>query len=427
MLEFTSHLRVIFQKRIDQGKMPQTRLLSSPPHVLPLFICLFLILITLAAFWQVRNNEFINLDDDLYVRDNPHVQDGLTLKGVLWAFTKVHAGHWHPLTWLSHMLDVDLWGLNPGGHHVINLFFHVGNTVLLFLLLLRMTGAPWQSGFVSALFALHPLHVESVAWVAERKDVLSVFFWMLSMWAYVRYVQRPGLNRYLWVGLCFVLALMSKPMAVTLPFVLLLLDYWPLGRYQPERVHNGLGPSQPESREAGCTGNLFFRPVLEKVPLFFLTGVLCLFTLSSHWSGGAVASFDKLPLEIRIGNALVSYITYISKMIWPDRLAVLYPHPIFLPIWKVVTATLLLMIITVPVILARRKHPYAVVGWLWYLGTLVPVIGLVQAGPQAMADRFAYVPLIGLFIMLAYGAPNILAGWRYKNVGKTALPSLATR
>jgi tetratricopeptide (TPR) repeat protein len=404
MLKIRSQLKVTFQKRIDLGRLPQTKLLLSPAHVWPLFICLFLIFITFAAFWQVRNSEFINLDDDLYVTDNPHVQEGLTSKGALWAFTKIYAGHWHPMTWLSHMLDVNLWGLNPGGYHMINLLFHVGNTVFLFLLLLRMTGAPWRSGLVGALFALHPLHVESVAWVAERKDVLSAFFWILAMWAYVRYVERPGLNRYLLVALCFVLALMSKPMAVTLPFVLLLLDYWPLGRLKSEKLMNC------------CQRKALLRLILEKAPFFLLAAGFCLFTIFSHLSGGAVASFDKLPLEIRIGNALVSYITYISKMIWPVRLAVLYPHPINLQIWKVVAATLLLMIITLLVILVRRKHPYAVVGWLWYLGTLVPVIGLVQAGPQAMADRFTYMPLTGLFIMVAYGAPDILAGWRHKRV-----------
>lgn len=412
MSEFITHQKDTNQKLIDQDNLPQTKVLFIRPHVLQLFICLFLILTTLTAFWQVRNNEFINLDDDLYVTDNPNVQKGLTLKGVLWAFTSIHAGHWHPMTWLSHMLDYDLYGLNPGGHHMTNLLFHIANTIVLFLLLQRMTGVPWRSGFVAALFALHPLHVESVAWVAERKDVLSTFFWMLAMWTYVGYVERPKLERYLLVVLCFVLALMSKPMAVTLPFVLLVLDYWPLGRLQFENMDNTLSPSINTAHHKVP----FFRLVLEKVPLFFLTAVSSLFTVLAHWGGGAVASLDKLPIEIRIGNALVSYVRYMAKMIWPDRLAVLYPHPIILPLWEVAGATLLLLMISVLVILAGRKRPYYIVGWLWYLGTLVPVIGLVQAGIQAMADRFTYIPLIGWFIMVIYGVPDILTGRRYRKV-----------
>ena len=416
MFKFRSPQEATFQKRIDRGTLPQIKVLLSYTHVLPLFICLFLILITFMAFWQVRNNEFINLDDDVYVTDNSQVQGGLTLKGVFWAFTKIHAGYWHPMTWLSHMLDLDLWGLNPGGHHMTNLFFHVANAVFLFLLLLRMTGAPWQSGFVGALFALHPLHVESVAWVAERKDVLCAFFWLLTMWVYVRYVERPAFNRYLLIVLCFVLALMSKPMAVTLPFVMLLLDYWPLHRGKSEKIDNTFETPVSESMDAGHPGVPFLRLVLEKFPLFFLTAVSSLLTILAQWKGGAITLLDKLPLETRIANALVSYVKYIGKMIWPDRLAILYPHPIILPIWEVATATFLLIIITVLAILARRKHPYYLVGWLWYLGTFVPVIGLVQAGPQAMADRFTYIPLIGLFMIIAFGIPDILAGWRYKRV-----------
>ena len=414
MSEFITDQKDTNQKPIDQANLPQTKVLFIRPHVLQFFIFLFLILATLTAFWQVRNNEFINLDDDLYVTDNPHIQQGLTLRGVLWAFATVHFGHWHPMSWLSHMLDVDLYGLNPGGHHMTNLLFHVANTLMLFLLLQRMTGAPWRSGFVAALFALHPLHVESVAWVAERKDVLSTFFCMLTMWTYVRYVEKPRSNRFLLVVLCFLTALMSKPMAVTLPFVLLLLDYWPLGRLRLGKMDDG--PNSPISESMNTTPSrvLFFRLFWEKVPLFFLTTVLSLFTILAHWRSGAISSLGKLPLEIRIGNALVSYAKYIAKMIWPDHLAVLYPHPIILPLWEVAGSTLLLVIITVLVFLARRRYPYLIMGWLWYLGTLVPVIGIVQAGTQAMANRFTYIPIIGLFIMVAYGVPDILKGWCYR-------------
>jgi tetratricopeptide (TPR) repeat protein len=372
---------------------------------LKLLICLFLILITFAAFWQVRHNEFISLDDNLYVTENLHVQRGLTVKGLAWALTRSYAGHWHPITWLSHMLDYNLYGLNPGGHHMTNVFFHVANTLLLFLLLEKMTGALWRSGFVAALFAVHPLHVESVAWVAERKDVVFTLFWILTLWAYSFFVKKPKLGRYLMVLLCFILSLMSKPMAVTLPFVLLLMDFWPLGRFKLEK-----------SIDAAQQGIPLSRLILEKIPLFLLTAGFSVFTLLSHWKGGALTSFVKIPLGMRIGNALVSSIDYITKMIWPAHLAVLYPHPMSLPIWETVGAALLLIILTALMFIAGRRWPYLIVGWLWYLGTLVPVMGLVQAGPQAMADRFTYIPLIGLFIVVAYGVPDLLTRWRYRNI-----------
>lgn len=398
MLKFRAGQKTFTEKPTQQGNLFHIKTLK-------LLICLFLVLVTLVAFWQVKNNGFINLDDDLYVTDNPHVKKGLTLRGILWAFTTMHSGYWHPMTWLSHLFVYDLFGLNPVGHHIANLLLHVANTLLLFLLFQRMTAAPWRSGFVAALFALHPLHVESVAWVAERKDVLCAFFWMLTMWAYVSYVEKPKFHRYLLVGLCFILALMSKPMAVTLPFVLLLLDYWPLGRLQFDKSKND------DRRRTSI-----LRLISEKVPLFFITAILSWLTILATLKGGAVATIGKLPLEIRIGNALISYIMYISKMLWPQGLAVLYPHPIILPLWEVTGASLLLMVITVLVIRAGRKRSYYIVGWFWYLGTLVPVIGLIQVGVQAMADRFTYLPLIGLFMMIAYGVPDILAQWRYRRV-----------
>ncbi len=392
------------------------------PPVLKLLICFFLCLITLAAFWQVRHNDFINLDDNLYVTDNPHVQEGLTFKGILWAFTSPYAGHWHPMTWLSHMIDYDLYGLKPGGHHTTNLLFHIANTLLLFLLLLRMTGAAWKSGFVAALFALHPLHVESVAWVSERKDVLSTFFLMLTIGSYTFYVEKPRLNRYLLVALCFILSLMSKPMAVTLPLVLIVLDYWPLNRFRFPGTDGSLNSYVPAPSNRASVWGVSFRLIWEKTPLFFVTGILSFFTLLLHSTSGAISSFDKLPLSVRIENALVSYVDYIAKMIWPDPLAVLYPHPIVLPFLKVAGAALFLVMMSVLVCFARRKYPYLIVGWLWYLVTLIPVIGLVQAGVQGMADRFTYVPLIGLFIMGVYGISDVLKGRR---LGKLALAILS--
>ena len=387
--------QIIAQKTKDRGSPPPVKVLALPGHLLKLFIILFLIGATLAVFWPLKNHEFINLDDDEYVTENPHVQAGLTLKGLSWAFTTTQASNWHPLTWLSHMLDCQLYGLKPAGHHLTSLLFHIANTLLLFLVLRRMTGAIWGSSFVAALFALHPLHVESVAWVAERKDVLSTFFWMLTMWTYIRYAERPRLNRYLLVLLSFALGLMSKPMLVTLPLVLLLLDYWPLRRFKS--IHP-------------------FRLVLEKAPFFALSAVSSFLTFFAQRSGGTVGSLEAFPLETRMANALVSYVSYIGKMIWPHHLAVLYPYPDILPIWQVAEAGLLLVGLSALVILAARRRPYLVVGWLWYFGTLVPVIGLVQVGLQAMADRYTYVPLIGLFIMMAMGVPDNLAGWRHRRI-----------
>ncbi len=366
---------------------------------LKLVICLLLIVATIAVFWQVYNHDFVNYDDNLYVTENRHVQAGLTWEGIIWAFTTTHASNWHPLTWLSHMLDCQLFGLNAGGHHLTNLLFHIANTLLLFLVFNRMTGAIWRSAFVAALFALHPLHVESVAWVAERKDVLSTFFWMLTMWAYARYAERPGIKIYLLVFLFFALGLMAKPMLVTLPFVLLLMDYWPLGRLQ-------LGQSIKEST-LKIQALPILRLVWEKVPLFVLTAVSSVVTYCAQQAGGSVESL--LPFQMRVGNALAAYINYIGKTIWPLHLAVFYPHVRVVPIWL---AGLLLMCISFFVIRVGRRSPYLSVGWLWYLGTLVPVIGLVQVGGQAMADRYTYVPIIGLFTIIVWGVAELVAKWR---------------
>ena len=373
----------------------------KPSRLLPLIICLFLILMTLAAYWNVQHNDFINLDDNLYITDNPYIKKGWTTDNFLWAFTKVHAGHWHPMTWLSHMLDVELFGLHPGRHHFVSLIFHIINSLLLFILFQKMTGEVWKSALIAGLFALHPLRVESIAWAAERKDVLSAFFFFLTIYTYLHYFEKIQFRRYLLTLLSFAMALMSKPMAVTLPFVLLLLDYWPLGRFQSgdqERRHP------------------MIQLTLEKIPLFLFTFVMSIFTFMSHLQSGAVTPFDKLPLSIRIGNALIYYLRYIWKMLCPNALAVFYPHPIHLPLWEVIGAILLIIIITIVVIAVRREHPYLAVGWFWYLGTLIPVIGLTQAGTQAMADRFTYIPMVGLSLMISFGIPNIFMRWRFTRI-----------
>jgi tetratricopeptide (TPR) repeat protein len=375
-------------------------------------VSLSLILLTLIVYWPVQHYEFVDFDDDVYVFDNPQVKNGLTLQGLLWDVTATHAANWHPLTWLSHKLDYTVYGLNPGGHHLTNVLFHIANTVLLFLVFKRMSGALWASASIAALFALHPLHVESVAWVAERKDVLSAFFWMLTMWFYVYYTERPGLSRYLLVLLSLALGLLSKPMAVTLPFVLLLLDYWPLGRFQTTEPGDHDYSNAPNSIPPRGPRSLTPRLLLEKVPLLTLSAVSSYMTFYAQEKAGAVKSFELFPFGTRVANALVAYVAYIWKAIWPYPLAHFYPYPDTVSFLKGAGTCLLLAGISAVAILNIRRFPYLLVGWLWYLGTLVPVIGLVQVGHQALADRYTYVPLIGLFIIIAMGIPDILSGWR---------------
>jgi len=393
-----------------------------------LIISLLLIIAASAAFWQVTQCDFINFDDPLHVTDNRHVQDGLTAEGILWAFTTGHASNWHPLTWISHTVDVELFGLQPAGHHLTNLLFHLASTLLLFLVLNRMTQAIWQSAFVAALFALHPLRVESVAWVAERKDVLSTFFWMLTMGVYVSYIARPGLSRYLALLLCFTLGLMAKPMLVTLPLVLLLLDYWPLGRLKQQPPQEPLSEDNSRTPPVGApvrpAGHwpLLRALLIEKIPLFALAALSSIVTYLAQSHGGAVRSFQALPPGARVANAFVSYSAYLVKMLWPTNLAVFYPHPGWWPLWQVLGSVALLIAITVLVIKGARKRPYAAVGWLWYVGTLLPVIGIVQVGGHAMADRFTYIPLVGLFIIVAWSVPELLEKWPYR---KEALMTLS--
>jgi len=411
-------------KPISENTLDSSRTIDFRGHLLTLLVCLVLILATSAVYWHVTGHDFVNLDDNVYVYENRHVQNGLTVDSMIWAFTTTHAGFRIPLTWLSLMLDFELYGLNAGGYHLTNLLLHIANVLLVFFILKLMTGAPWRSGFVAALFALHPLHVESVAWVTERKDVLSTLFWLLTMWGYLGYVERPGMRRYLLIIVSFTLGLMAKPMLVTLPFVLLLLDYWPLGRFQVGQsadapaapVQVPIKPGQPMSAVLSL--------VWEKIPLFALVAVSSVVTFLAQKSAGAVAHLETWSIRIRIANGLVSYVKYLGKMIWPHPLAVFYPHPgSSLPMWQAAGAGLLLVTISVMVLRASRRHPYLMVGWLWYLGTLVPVIGLVQVGPQAMADRFTYIPLIGLYIVIAWGVPEIVPRWPHR---KLHLATLST-
>lgn len=357
-----------------------------------------LLTVTIIVFLPVLRCGFLNYDDEIYITDNPNVQAGLTFKGIKWAFTSIRAGNWHPLTWISHMLDCQVYGLNPAGHHFTNLVIHTANVLLLFLLLFKITGFLWRSAFVAALFAVHPLHVESVAWIAERKDVLSTLFGILTTWAYVQYVKSPRIATYVFVVIFFALGLMSKPMLVTLPFLFLLLDYWPIGRFAFDGRSFRVAPS----------GKLK-KILAEKLPLFGLSLLSCAITYFAQSAGGAVASFERMTLGVRAANALVAYTCYMLKMLYPVKLAVLYPHPgSTLPIWNWLGSALLLVAFTLLVVRGSRNKPYLAVGWLWYIGTMVPVIGLVQIGIQAMADRYTYVPLIGLFIIIAWGTPDLI-------------------
>ena len=386
---------------------------------------MLLIAATLAVYWQISNQDFINYDDNLYVTENRHVQEGLTREGIIWAFTDTdQAGLWIPLTWLSLMLDHDLYGSKAGGYKITNLLFHLANILLLFMILKKMTGELWRSAFVAALFALHPLRVESVAWVTERKDVLSTLFWMLTLWYYLLYVKRPGTRRYLPIFLALTLGLMAKAMLVTLPFVLLLLDYWPLNRFrQPIRNDEG-SPCLPPPKLVKA-GSPAVNLVLEKLPLILVVLAVSLGTFFFEHRLGIVRTAENFPVQVRLANGLLSYVGYIEKTICPHSLGVLYPHPgSSLPMWQAVAAGLLLLAISFVVFRVLRRRPYLMVGWLWFLGTLVPVIGLVQVGDQAMADRFTYVPGIGLFIMLAWGGSDLFPGWRHRRIALSLLAAV---
>ena len=372
-------------------------------------IILILAILTLATYWRSQDHEFINYDDPLYITKNYLTQSDISLKSMAGVFKDLHTGNWHPVTMLSHMLDWQLFGANAGGHHWTNVIIHVFNTTLLFLLFRMMTGAIWRSAFVAALFAIHPINVESVAWIAERKNVLSTFFWFLTMIGYVWYVRSPGWKRYWTVLIFFVLGLMSKSMLVTLPFVLLLMDYWPLKRTSIHQQEEQSIPSISVKREK------LSALIVEKAPMFIIAMVFMGLTLYAQQTVNAFASLESVSFSNRITNAVISYVWYIKKLFWPTDLAVFYPHRMILT-WQASLAAILLIAVTFLVCKHFRKYPYLVVGWFWYLGTLVPVIGLVQVGLQSMADRYAYVPLIGLFVIMAWLIPQALLRLRYSRI-----------
>jgi len=372
--------------------------------------CLFLTLVIVIIYGQVGSFDFVDWDDGLYVTKNVYVQKGLSVEGVIWAFTTPHAGSWQPITWLSHMLDSELYGLNPAGHHYTNVAFHTANTLLLFIILFRMTGALWQSAFVAALFAVHPLHVESVAWVSERKDVLSTFFGLLMIGAYYHYIKTPHFKNYLLVIIFFSLGLLAKPMVVTFPFVLLLLDFWPLKRI---RLKNNYDLKSESSTYYGSKIN--FQLIVEKIPLFILAVIQCTLTFIIQRRDGIMVPLEVLSLKTRIANTLVSYVDYVLKTFWPHNLAYYYPYSIdTFSVWQICGAALLITSVIFGAIYLSRQYSYVLVGLFWYFVTLVPVIGLVQVSDQAMADRYTYIPLIGFFIIVAWGVPDILKQWQYR-------------
>ncbi len=394
-----------------------------------LIVNIVLVAVTLAVFWQVNQYNFIKFDDDVYVTENSNVQSGITLDGLRWAFSTTYAEFWHPLTWLSLMLDYQLYGLNAGGYHLTNLMLHILSALMLFWLFNRMTGAVWRSAFIAALFALHPLHVESVVWIAERKDVLSAFFWMLTLSLYVYYTEKPGTVRYVLILLSFACGLMSKPIVVTLPIVMLLLDYWPLGRFQSHKIETSLmtvvmpistkqgkqknkskkgalkknisPPNDQRSSENKIAGIIPLWQLREKIPFFIFSAVFSIITLYAQYK----PSIKHFSLASRIANAPVSFVTYLEKIFWPHDLAFFYPFSDQIPAWQVLAATLLILVISTAIVIALKRFPYFFVGWLWYTITLLPVIGIVQVGDFAMADRYTYLPLTGIGIMLAWGIP----------------------
>jgi tetratricopeptide (TPR) repeat protein len=363
-------------------------------------ICVCLFVLTWVVFGQTLRYDFVNYDDPRYVYQNTRITSGINFANVAWAFSHIHSENWHPLTTITHMLDCQLHGLNAGWHHSTNVLLHCLAVVLLFVALERMTDALWRSAFVSAVFAVHPLHVESVAWIAERKDVLSAFFFMLTLLAYLHYTRAPSIGRYLTVALGVALGLMSKPMLVTLPFVLLLLDYWPLGRFETHGSN---------------TGRRLLQLVLEKTPLIALSAVSSVVTFLVQQ--GAIGWTEQLPVSARISNALVAYVIYIRQMVWPARLAVFYPHPENrLPVLEISLAFIVLVGITAAVFVFRKKAPYLMTGWLWYLGMLVPVIGLVQVGWQGHADRYTYLPQIGLYVAVTWTVTDLTRSWRLQRM-----------
>src|SRR5438128_6204265 len=370
---------------------------------------LFLAAISLAVFGQTIRYDFVNFDDDLYVYNAPAIQTGLTVKGIALAFTSPHARNWHPLATISHMLDCQLYGLKAGGHHATNIVLHTIAVLLLFRVLRQMTGAVWKSAIVAALFAVHPLHVESVAWVSERKDVLSAVFFILMLDAYVRYARAASITRYMAVTVLFAAGLMSKPMLVSVPAVLLLLDYWPLRRFEQPSSTKGKAKILKSGNQRCVIRRLF----LEKIPLLVLSAASCVITFVLQQR--AIAAIAPLPFLWRVQNAFASYVIYVWKTLWPTRLAVFYPHPNnTLAIWEVILAIGFLLAITVAAIVFRSERPYVFTGWFWYFGMLVPVIGVVQVGEQGHADRYTYLPHIGLFLLIVWTAADLAMAWHLR-------------
>jgi tetratricopeptide (TPR) repeat protein len=398
-------LRSVSRSREQRRREPPKAPAARPARPARLWwIALALVGVTFAAFAEVRHFDFVNFDDQLYVTANPQVRAGLTWAGIVWAFSSSYAANWHPLTWLSHMVDVESFGMDPGAHHLVNLALHLINTLLVWLVLRRVTGSVWRSALVAAIFGVHPLHVESVAWVAERKDVLSMFFGLLTLWAYTGYVDRRTRWRYAAALVWFALGLMAKPMLVTLPFVLLLLDIWPLRRIA---LFENTSPSRPSRLVVPWT-----RAVLEKVPFVLLVAISSIVTLIVQEKGGSVSSLETVPFGARLANVVESYINYVWNTVWPAGLAAFYPLPTTVRWAPVIGSAVLLAALTFAVLRAWRKLPYLAVGWLWFLGTLVPVIGFVRFGAQARADRYMYLPMLGLLVAGIWGMAELAERWR---------------
>lgn len=380
------------------SKNPKTKKLSISRNQSTgptLIVCVMLVLLGVIVFGQLYDADFVHYDDSDYIVENEHIQEGFTAESIKWAFISGYASNWHPVTWLSHMLDFKLFGMKAGGYHIGNLLLHLINSVLVFLIFKRMTKGFWKSAFVAALFVIHPGHVESVAWVSERKDVLSSMFWFLTMWAYLFYTEKRTVKWYLLMLISYAIGLMAKPMLVTLPFVLLLLDYWPLERFEKFSWKN--------------LGNVVF----EKVPFFLLAAASSIVTYFVQQKGGAMVDMSVIAPAIRVANCVISYAKYLQILVWPTDLGVFYPYS-----WEqssmsyAAAGAMLLIVITILAMLFGRRNKYLIVGWFWYLGTMVPVIGLVQVGMQSMADRYTYLPFIGLFVMIAWGIGDLSANWQ---------------
>jgi tetratricopeptide (TPR) repeat protein len=378
----------------------------------------FLFIITITVFSPVIHHDFINYDDPIYITENPIIKEGLTLEGLSWALTDTSTASWYPLTWLSHMLDFELFGLNPGGHHFTGLIIHSVNAVLLFFLLKKLTNNLFSSFFVAIIFALHPLHVEPVAWASSRKDLLSAFFWILTMWCYADYSVRGGALRHLLVLICFTLGFMSKAMLVTLPFILLMMDYWPLSRVDFSQTKINIFSSRNPKPPVKTEIPVILKLIAEKIPLFAISLLMILLSYHAQKNYGAVTNFDVLPMVDRISNIIVSYAGYIFKFFLPINLSVHYPIYLPLPLWEIIVSLIILFFISFVSILFFHKRPYLLFGWFWFLGTLVPVIGFIQLGNQAMADRYTYIPIIGLAIIFSWGIQELLENSHKKSLFK---------